>query len=73
METSCKPSDYRLTYWNVMWEAEQIRLMFAIREIQYEDIRLELKLGPDDWPIASQLFDQIPEEVQQSETKFFSN
>lgn len=58
--------EYKLTYFDVRWEAEQIRLMFACKGISFEDVRLPLKLGEDDWPIATELGDQIPMDVQQS-------
>lgn len=62
----CTSGEYKLTYFNVRWEAEQIRLMFICKEIPFEDVRLPLKLGEDEWPIATELLDQIPVDVQQS-------
>jgi len=58
-------SDYKLTYYDVRWEGEQIRLMFAYKEIPFEDVRVPLKLGEDDWPIPCQLYEQVPKDVQE--------
>lgn len=59
-------STYKLTYYDVRWEGEQIRLMFAYKEIEFEDVRIKLKLGEEDWPVPCQLFDQIPNDIQNS-------
>ncbi|XP_037043562.1 glutathione S-transferase 1-like [Bradysia coprophila] len=57
-------STYKLVYYDVRWEGEQIRLMFAYKEVEFEDIRIKLQLGAEDWPVPSQLFDQIPKDIQ---------
>lgn len=65
-------ADYKLTYFDVRWEGEQIRLMFAYKEILFEDVRVPLKLGENDWPIPCQLYDQVPKEAQVVVLRLFS-
>lgn len=59
-------SAYKLTYYDVRWEGEQIRLMFAYKDVKFEDVRIPLKLGEEDWPVPCQLFHQIPTDIQGS-------
>lgn len=66
LEKRMAGADYKLTYFDVRWEGEQIRLMFAYKEIPFEDVRVPLKLGEEDWPISCQLYDQVPKDVQDS-------
>lgn len=70
-DNETKSPDYKLTYFDVQWDGEQTRLMFVYRGILFEDVRLPLKLGENDWPIPSQLVDQIPEDVRLSMNRLF--
>ena len=38
--------EYKLTYFNYRGRAEYARILFAVKGVQYEDIRIEVA----DWP-----------------------
>ncbi len=39
-------SNYKLTYFNGRGRAEAIRIIFEVKGIKYEDVRIK----PEDWP-----------------------